>query len=181
MNKRVSVFMEDFKDYTVDKDGNVYGKNGKKLKPSTNHRGYQIVNFVNGRKNGKTYRVGVAVHTLIARAFVPGYKPGLQVNHIDGNKKNNKADNLEWVTNKENIRHAIDVLGFRPGESNKKKIFAINKNHDVLYFDSLMDAAKYFNPNENDYNKLRHIQNVIHLVLVGQNKSYKKFKFYYLE
>lgn len=173
--------MENFKEYTVDKDGNVYGKNGKKLKPSTNHNGYQIVNFVNGRKNNKTYRVGVTVHTLVARAFVSGYKPGLQVNHIDGNKKNNKASNLEWVTGKENIEHAIKTLGFNPGQGNKKKIFAVNKNLDILYFDSLIDAAKYFNPNEDDYNKLRSVQNVIYMVLTKRKKTYKKFKFYYLE
>lgn len=57
----------------------------------------------------KTY----GAHVLVALAFI-GPRPSLkhQVNHIDGNKRNNQPDNLEWVTPKENIRHAIEVLGY---------------------------------------------------------------------
>lgn len=46
------------------------------------------------------------VHRLVGALFVKGYKPELQVNHIDGNKLNNYWYNLEWVTVSENIKHA---------------------------------------------------------------------------
>lgn len=51
------------------------------------------------------------VHQLVAEAFVGGYADGLQVNHIDGDKTNNLAANLEWVTPSENAQHSRDVLG----------------------------------------------------------------------
>jgi hypothetical protein len=50
--------------------------------------------------NYKIYRV----HRLVARAFCPGYEPGLAVDHIDGDPSNNRADNLRWVTHDENNR-----------------------------------------------------------------------------
>lgn len=54
--------------------------------------------------NNKLTRL--CTHRLLALTFVEGFRVGLQVNHIDGNKLNNNLDNLEWVTAKENIRHA---------------------------------------------------------------------------
>lgn len=47
----------------------------------------------------------IVVHRAVALAFVPGHFDGAQVNHIDENKQNNRADNLEWVTPKQNANH----------------------------------------------------------------------------
>ena len=60
------------------------------------------------------------VHHLVALAFIGTRPYGHQVNHIDGNKKNNKPNNLEYVTCAENILHARAVLGvgIQRGESN---------------------------------------------------------------
>ena len=55
--------------------------------------------------------VATDVHTQVALAFVDGWREGLQVNHKDGNKLNNCAWNLEWVSASENQRHARYVLG----------------------------------------------------------------------
>ena len=94
--------------YYVSYDGQVGRKKKhhnqfKILKPFPNHKGYLMVKMYDkstGRKRT------VPVHRLVANTFI-GDKPGkdYQVNHIDGNKKNNRITNLEWVTCKENINH----------------------------------------------------------------------------
>lgn len=58
--------------------------------------------------NEKSERVSKMIHRLVAETFIPDYEDGLQVNHKDGDKFNNKLENLEWVTPSENIRHAIE-------------------------------------------------------------------------
>lgn len=64
-------------------------------------RGYCFLDFTDD-----TGRHVFRVHRAVARAFVPGYREELFVNHKDGDKSNNRADNLEWVTARDNVRHA---------------------------------------------------------------------------
>lgn len=125
--------------------------------------------------NGK--RVGLAVHTAVARAFCDGYDPNLQVNHKDGNKANNAANNLEWVTPFENTHHAIDELGFDKKEGNNPNARAVvGKDKNTLelkyFFSSLIGAGRYFS--NGDENRARHIQDIIYKVINGNygKKSY---------
>lgn len=66
-------------------------------------KGYKYVNL---RKDGKSGR-NKFIHRLVAIHFLHNYENKKQVNHIDGNKLNNKSDNLEWCTAQENINHYI--------------------------------------------------------------------------
>lgn len=84
------------------------GAKGGFLKQSTSGRGYL---FVHLSKKGIVETC--FLHQIVATLFCGGYCKGLQVNHKDGNKKNNHFENLEWVTPKENTNHAIYVLGVR--------------------------------------------------------------------
>jgi hypothetical protein len=46
------------------------------------------------------------LHRLVVQAFLPARQEGQETNHKDGNKNNNRADNLEWVTPSENLKHS---------------------------------------------------------------------------
>lgn len=71
------------------------------LNPYVHFKGYLRIDLHG--KNGK--REHKKVHRFVADAFTPNPHGKLQVNHKDGNKKNNSVTNLEWVTNKENAEH----------------------------------------------------------------------------
>ena len=51
----------------------------------------------------------IGIHRLVAMAYIPNPEGKPEVNHIDGNKLNNCADNLEWVWGWENVHHALDT------------------------------------------------------------------------
>lgn len=72
-------------------------------------KGYSCVGLM---KDGK--QKSVSIHRLVAENFISNQYDKPQVNHIDGNKENNNVDNLEWVTNKENIIHSYKS-GLREG------------------------------------------------------------------
>lgn len=62
------------------------------------------------------------VHRLVMAAHVGPAEVGMQVNHKDGDKANNSVENLEYCTPLENLRHCIDVLGKKRGESMTSKV-----------------------------------------------------------
>lgn len=77
------------------------------LSPRRTHKGYWRVALHDQR------RVDAHIHLLVAEAFIGPRPLGFECNHIDGNKANNVAANLEWVTPSDNARHAIK-LGLTP-------------------------------------------------------------------
>lgn len=112
--------------YYVSNFGRVYSspsrsnvnRNGMILSPSKNHKGYPMVVFRKGIERT------VTIHRLVALEFIdnPMNKP--QVNHINGIKDDNRVENLEWVTNRENMDHAVKYLPKRIYTENEKMVAA---------------------------------------------------------
>ena len=92
--------------YRITPDGAVHsGYSDKILQPRENTNGYFVVTL-----DGEQ----VSVHRLVATHFIPNPYNHPQVNHKDGNKKNNHVKNLEWCSTVDNAQHALKT-GLRPG------------------------------------------------------------------
>jgi hypothetical protein len=112
----------------------------------------KIYNQVNLYKEGKLHHF--YTHILLAKHFILNPKNKEQVNHIDGNKKNNSLSNLEWVTKSENAKHAYDVLGigkyriYKKGLDNKlsKSVNQYDLNNNFIKkWDNITQAMKSLN------------------------------------
>lgn len=102
---------------------------GRILKPRLQKSGYLLV-WLSKDGNSKPF----SIHRLVAECFVHGH--GKEVNHIDGDKLNNCAWNLEWVSRSENIKHAYSVLGHPKAA---KKVVCIETGEA---FDSIREAGR---------------------------------------
>ena len=81
-----------------------YIKREKILKTTTQKTGYLMLTLCKDKKKSN-----LLVHRIIAKTFLSNPNNYPQVNHKDGNKKNNCVDNLEWCTSKQNNKHAFDT------------------------------------------------------------------------
>lgn len=110
--------------YSISNYGNIISRVGgteKLICPYINNRGYYSVTIK--RKNYN-------VHRLVALFFVPTHNTSLHIDHIDGNKLNNMANNLRWCTQKENNNNPVTRK--RISESHKGKELT-SKQKEVLH------------------------------------------------
>lgn len=123
--------------YDVCSDGTIYSNVGKrkKLVGKINRGGYiMVVLTVNGKKMYPT------VHRLVAQAFIPNPESKPHVNHKNGIKTDNRVENLEWVTCKENQIHCRDTLNPKYKKITKEIANKIRTEKNVYYKDL---AKKY--------------------------------------
>ncbi|WP_200411333.1 NUMOD4 domain-containing protein [Virgibacillus salexigens] len=111
-------------------DREIFGGNkrrGKLLKPAKSKQGYLYVSLYRNRESKK-----MRVHRLVAFMFIPNTENKYEVNHINGNKLNNKVNNLEWVTREENNKHAyVTNLNSCIGEGHHQAKLTVKQVVDI--------------------------------------------------
>lgn len=173
--------LQDFPDYEISNYGKV--RRGSRLRKNlVQNSGYYSVDLFNHCKMKH-----FLVHRLVAMAFIPTDDLNLDVNHKDGNKKNNYVDNLEWVTRSQNLKHAyklglkgepserqrrawretgLNTKNLKPVE--KKAVIGVSMDgKDIKKFDSIHAAFSFLNCT---------VCGAISRCCHGRKKSYKGYK-----
>jgi hypothetical protein len=119
---------KELKDYLITKSGKLINTLTTKIVKGTKRNGYYNVTI-----KGKCY----AIHRLVAKTFHPQPVGKNVVNHINENKEDNRAENLEWVTQKENThKHSKEI-----SHSRKVKQIDMKTNEVIKIFDQITEAA----------------------------------------
>lgn len=158
------IIINEFNNYAISNLGNIKNiKKNKLLTPYFDKKsGYLIYTFCQNSIK-KTFKI----HRLVALYFIPNPNNLPYINHIDGDKTNNRVENLEWCTAKENDDHAR-----RNGLKNQEKpVVAINiTTGDSVTFKSVTEAGALLGINKGTISK----------ILKGKRNQTHGYKFNYI-
>lgn len=155
--------------YSATEDGFIYSHRKKRIvmgskNPATEY--YQITL----KNNGNIRRE--YVHRLIAETFIPNPENKPQIDHINGDRTDNRVENLRWVTAKENINNPIAIERMSSAKKgkpahNRKPIIQCNmEGEPIMIYESLYEAAEITGTRRTD----------ISTCLIGRQKSANGFK-----
>lgn len=142
-----------------------------------NNRDINNLGYVRIKIAGKRY----SLHRFIAELFVPNPENKPEVNHKDGDKQNNRADNLEWTTRSENQKHAYKLGLQKPSEKQRRTVSRWNKENRtkkiyqydiednlIKIYNSCKDCSQFFGVSEATISRC-----------CTQHKLYKGYKLSY--
>lgn len=157
--------------YVLHKNGTLMPIKGRLLRGAIAKNGYiQIILCV------ECVKKNLMVHRVVGKHFLRPQDSKSQINHINGIKTDNRAENLEWCTPSENIKHAYrnGMVGLvKPkglDNKNSKPIKGVDSNGNTILFDSITQAANML-PND--------ASNIVKC-LKGKQKSASGYKWEYI-
>jgi hypothetical protein len=140
MEELFDIKIKNFEKYKATKTGKIWSVKSKKFLKGRLHNGYYTINVLNKE---------FSIHRIIALTFIENSINLPIVNHIDSIKTNNSVDNLEWVTQKENVnKSTIDT-------SHPRKVIQLDINNNIIKIhDSITEAGNYINLSRHAINKV---------------------------
>lgn len=124
-----------FPKYTVTRKGEVINRFGAPIKQEVTNKGYLRVSLCNSDIKHKRF----LVHRLVAFLFIPNPNNLPQVNHINGDKTDNRVENLEWCTALENLNHSNVIEKASVAKFRKVKCLT-----DGVEYNSIKEVCELF-------------------------------------
>lgn len=123
-----------YKNYFATRKGKIYSKHTNKYITKTPLGKYDSVCLY---KHGK--KKTLTVHRLVAITYLPNLNNLPEVNHKDKNKRNNRPENLEWISRKDNVKHASET---GRGFSRSRPVYQMDMNGNIIReFKSIKQAS----------------------------------------